>query len=286
MQPQEFVQKWRAVQVKEKSGYQEHFFDLCALLGAKTPIQEDPKGTFYLFEAGARKQQGGQGWADVWRKGSFAIEYKGKRANLDKAYEQLLQYRESLENPPLLMVSDMDRIVIHTNFTNTVKQVFEFTLDDLLDAKKLSLLKNIFDNPEAFKAKTTTEQVTKEAAAEFAKLAQLLARYEKDKTPHEIAHFLIRVLFCLFAEDVELLPKGMFSRLVKQVGHNATAFSAQLRVLFQAMAAGGYFGSDAIRHFNGSLFDNDTVIPLGSDALAILQKVSKLDWSSIEPAIL
>jgi len=286
MQPQAFVQKWRDVQVKEKSGYQEHFFDLCALLGAKTPIQEDPKGTFYLFEAGATKQSGGQGWADVWRKGCFAMEYKGVGANLTKAYEQLLQYRESLQNPPLLIVSDMQRMIVHTNFTNTVKRTVEFTLDDLLKPDKLAYLKQIFTNPEAFKAQTTTEQVTKEAAAEFAKLAQLLARYEKDKTPHEIAHFLIRVLFCLFAEDVELLPKGMFSRLVKQVGHNATAFSAQLRVLFQAMATGGYFGSDAIRHFNGSLFDDDTVIPLGSDALAILQKVSKLDWSSIEPAIL
>jgi len=73
---------------------------------------------------------------------------------------------------------------------------------------------------------------------------------------------------------------------VKKFGNKAPIFSTALRDLFHAMATGGLFGDEEIRHFNGWLFDNDTVIPLGSEALAILQKVSKLDWSSIEPAIL
>ena len=68
----------------------------------------------------------------MWKKGHFAWEYKGPRANLEAAYEQLLQYRESLENPPLLVVSDLQAIQVHTNFTNSVKRVTTFALDDLL----------------------------------------------------------------------------------------------------------------------------------------------------------
>ena len=66
-----------------------------------------PPARWFTFEAGASKTAGGQGWADVWKKGYFAWEYKGQHADLDKAYQQLLQYREALLNPPLLIVSDI-----------------------------------------------------------------------------------------------------------------------------------------------------------------------------------
>ena len=105
--PQAFVQKWRINTRKERSAAQEHFIDLCRLIGHPTPGEAATSST-YDFEAGASKQAGGSGWADVWKKGYFAWEYKGKHADLDKAYHQLLQYRESLLNPPLLIVSDID----------------------------------------------------------------------------------------------------------------------------------------------------------------------------------
>jgi hypothetical protein len=132
LSPQEFVAKWSKATLKERSAAQEHFIDLCHLVGHPTPAEADPTGQTFTFEAGASKQRGGQGWADVWKKGCFAWEYKGKHKDLDQAYQQLLQYRESLLNPPLLIVSDIEQIVIHTNFTNTVKQVVRIGLDDLL----------------------------------------------------------------------------------------------------------------------------------------------------------
>ena len=79
--------------LKERSAYQEHFIDVCRLIGHPTPGELDPVGGFFTFEAGAGKQSGGEGWADVWYKGRFAWEYKGKHANLDKAYQQLLHSR-------------------------------------------------------------------------------------------------------------------------------------------------------------------------------------------------
>ena len=84
--PQDFVAKWRHTTLKERSAAQEHFLDLCHLIGHPTPAEADPTGTTFTFEAGAATQRGGRGWADIWKRGSFAWEYKGKHANLDAAY--------------------------------------------------------------------------------------------------------------------------------------------------------------------------------------------------------
>jgi hypothetical protein len=140
MTPQDFIAKWRAAELKERSASQSHFNDLCALLGVIDPIAADPVGEWFAFEKGASKTSGGEGWADVWRKGCFAWEYKGPRKDLDKAFSQLLQYSVALENPPLLIVSDMDRIRIHTNWTNTVQEVHEYTLEDLIEGDKREAL--------------------------------------------------------------------------------------------------------------------------------------------------
>ena len=287
--PQQFVHKWRDVTLKERSAAQEHFLDLCHLIGHPTPAEDDPTGQRFTFEAGADKQPrgqaaGGQGWADVWKRGCFAWEYKGKHADLGKAYQQLLQYRESLLNPPLLVVCDIERIVVHTNFTNTVKQTVEIGLDDLLTPAGMAHLRALFTEPERFKSSQTSEQVTEQAAREFARLAALLR--EQDDDPHRIAHFLIRLLFCLFAEDIDLLPRNLFDNLVARTRSQPHAFAAQLGQLFGAMASGGWFGADEIHHFNGGLFNDATVLPLDRTGLDILARIASLDWSSIEPSIL
>ena len=283
LSPQQFVAKWRDVALKERSAAQSHFNDLCALLGQPTPVEADPLGVWYTFEAGAEKQGGGEGFADVWKSGFFAWEYKGKHANLDKAYEQLLKYRESLRNPPLLVVSDIDSIVIHTNFTNTVKQAITLTLDDLLDPAKLDLLRAVFTNPERLKAATTTEQVTARAAAHLAELANLLRKY--GEAPEAIARFLIQLLFCLFAEDIGLLPGQLFTRIVQTTRRLPDVFAQQLAALFEAMCNGGMFALEPVSRFDGGLFDDATVVPLDSDGLDVLAEVCGLDWSNLEPSI-
>ena len=109
MTPQEFIAKWKPANLSERSAAQQHFLDLCDLLGQPKPAAADPEGAWYTFERGVHKIGGGEGWADVWYKGHFAWEYKRKRRNLLEAYQQLLLYRENLDNPPLLVVSDLDR---------------------------------------------------------------------------------------------------------------------------------------------------------------------------------
>jgi type II restriction/modification system DNA methylase subunit YeeA len=281
--PQEFVNKWQGVTLKERSAVQEHFIDLCRLVDHPTPAMDDPTGERFTFEAGLTKQGGGQGWADVWKKRHFAWEYKGKAADLGKAFQQLLKYRESLENPPLLVVSDIDNIVIHPNFVNRVNEPITITLNDLLTPEGMARLRAIFYKPDYFESKQTTEQVTREAAVEFAKLATHLQSQGQD--PHEIAHFSIRLLFCLFAEDTGLLPKDLFSRLIEGGRRNPKAFEAQLRGLFGSMATGGYFGEHDILFFNGGLFDSNHVLALDGIGIGILQRIALLNWAAIEPSI-
>ncbi|MEI6171294.1 MAG: hypothetical protein WCQ45_02275 [bacterium] len=91
------------------------------MLGHETPAQADSDGVWFTFERSADKSTGGQGLADVWKKGFFAWEYKGKHKELDAAYAQLLRYCDALLDPPLLVVSDMEMIVVHTNLNSTVR---------------------------------------------------------------------------------------------------------------------------------------------------------------------
>jgi hypothetical protein len=118
MTPEQFIAKWQANTRNERAACQEYFINLCDLLGEPTP-NTDPDGSTYAFEKGATKATGGDGWADVWRKSCFGWEYKGKHKDLETAHRQLLLYAGALGNPPLLVVSDISRIVVRTNWTNS-----------------------------------------------------------------------------------------------------------------------------------------------------------------------
>lgn len=284
MTPQEFLRKWRHVELKERSASQSHFNDLCALLGVPDPVSADPTGEWFTFEKGASKTSGGEGWADVWRRGSFAWEYKGRHANLDKANAQLLQYAVALENPPLLIVSDMDRIVVRTNWTNTVQERHDFVLDDLIDGTVRDRLKAAFVDPEVFRPQKSRQELTEETAGEFAGLAQRLR--DRGHEAHHVAHFVNRLVFCMFAEDVGLLPDNLFTKMLTASAVRPERFEGNARKLFAAMATGGDIDFTPIDWFNGGLFDDDRALPLSPDDISDLLKVSKRHWDQIDPSIL
>ena len=173
-----------------------------------------PTGRHYCFERGARKDTGGDGWADVWKRHCFAWEYKGKHADLDVAFNQLRQYALALENPPLLIVSDMARFRVRTNWTNSVSLTHEFGLDDLADATTRDKLKWAMSDPERLRPGESRQALTERAAATFAVLAQSLR--ERGHESQAVAHFVNRLVFCMFAEDVGLLPADMFTRMLQQ----------------------------------------------------------------------
>lgn len=284
MTPGEFIAKWRASGLKERSAAQEHFIDLCRLLGEPTPAEADPTGEHYCFERGARKDTGGDGWADVWKRHCFAWEYKGKHADLDAAFNQLRQYALALENPPLLIVSDMVRFRIRTNWTNSVSLTHEFGLDDLTDAATRDKLKWAMSDPERLRPGESRQALTERAAATFAVLAQSLR--ERDHEPQAVAHFVNRLVFCMFAEDVGLLPANLFTRMLQQARKQPGEFAGMARTLFGAMSSGGLVGFETVAWFNGGLFDDDTALPLEKFEIETTLEAAALDWSEIDPSIL
>ena len=292
MTPGAFIAKWRAAELKERSAAQEHFIDLCRLLDEPTPAEADPTGDWYCFERGARKDTGGDGWADVWKRHHFAWEYKtpapakagGQHADLDAAFNQLRQYALALENPPLLIVSDMARFRIRTNWTNSVSETHEFTLDDLADAAIRDKLKWAMSDPERLRPGETRQALTERAAATFAALAQSLRARGHD--PQAVAHFVNRLVFCMFAEDVGLLPNSMFTRMLEHARQQPDDFAVLARDLFGAMATGGRVGFETVAWFNGGLFDDDAALPLDKAEIETTLKASALDWSEIDPSIL
>ena len=112
-------------------------------------------GEWFTFEKGVTKSGGGEGFADVWKKGFFAWEYKKKKRNLDDALGQLVRYAAALENPPLQVACDADRLVIRTAWTNAVPKSYELKLDDLADPRRLDILRSVFFDPEKWRPKET-----------------------------------------------------------------------------------------------------------------------------------
>ena len=279
----EFIAKWEKVALTERSAAQQHFLDLCDVFDHPKPAQADPTGESFTFERGASKQAGGQGWADVWKRGFFAIEYKGKHRDLDAAYTQLLQYREALENPPLLIVCDMDRIVVHTNFTATAAVVHDISLAELDAPRNIEILRAVFHEPEKLRPGASSEAITTEAARHIAEIA--LALRARGLDPEHVARFLDRIVFCLFAEDIGLLPEDLFTRIVAKAGDDPARFCNLIGQLFHAMADGGDFGLDTIRHFNGDLFTDGAILELTREEIQSIREAAVLDWAAVDASI-
>ncbi|MYE79723.1 MAG: class I SAM-dependent DNA methyltransferase, partial [Chloroflexi bacterium] len=294
MTPQEFVTKWAGTDRNESQSAQAHFLDVCKLVGVEMPgAGRTADGDIFTFEQATAKTQGSAGAADVFYEGHFAIEYKapGKYRDLREAYNQLLGYREGLNNPPLLVVTDINNWEIHSNFPNSQKRVYPFTHAEIAsNPAVMGWLRDMFHAPQRLHPRRNSEQVTREAAAAFQLIADNMRDW--DAEPQRIAFFLTKLVFCLFAEDIGLLPgtssespQGIFSHIIEQSRRKPSVFQQYARKLFIAMNNGGEILMRDIPYFNGTLFDVVTVEDLSSEALDGLAQAAALDWSDIEPSI-
>ena len=291
-----FVEKWRQVSARETQASQSHFNDLCEVLGVPKPLDADHEGVDYAFEKAVRRPGRAPGKADVWKRDCFGWEYKGKRKNLDAAYQQLLGYREGLGNPPLLIVSDMNRIEIHTNFTNTEPRVIAFDLNDFRNNPFhfSKILLDVFRDPEALHPNRDPRYITETAAAKFGEVAQALRDLDHD--PNQVARFLNRLIFCLFAESMQLfqndtrMPHRPLTVALQNLNRQPERARERFAALFEAMARRDVYdyGPFPIPWFNGGLFDESApqeTFPLTGDLVNILLETAELDWSRIDPAI-
>src|SRR5258706_7248058 len=185
--PAVFVEQWSKSSLREQQGAQSHFSELCELVGHKTPTEMDPDGTFFTFEEQVTKATGGKGRADVWYKGHFAWEYKGKHRDLDAAYAQLLAYKGDLDNPALLVVCDFLEYRIYPQWPNTSGLPFKFSNAELVRPDTLRYITWLLENPTKFLEQRQSEleqreKITIELADQFAHLASLMRQYpSKDK---------------------------------------------------------------------------------------------------------
>jgi len=283
-----FITKWERNPLNERAVAHEHFADLCRLLQQPTPNDPnplDPSHESYRFEKPLTKVGGKAGFADVWKRGHFVWEYKtkGKYPTLDEAYKQLLLYKEDLENPPVLVACDIARYEVHIGFTGYRTRIEAFEHADLRKSETRKLLHAIFTTPDKLRPQERVETITEEAASHFATVARLLE--QRGFAPTAVAHFFMRVVFALFAEDIHLLPGELMSKNIREAILKPHEFQPRLQALFQKMRDGGFFGNDLIPHFDGGLFDDDRVLPLNPDELTYLGEAAKLDWSAIEPSI-
>jgi hypothetical protein len=305
--PREFINRWAKSDLREQQAAQSHFNELCQLAGHKTPTQLDPEGKFFTFEENVTKATGGRGRADVWYKGRFAWEYKGKHKDLDAAYAQLLAYRGDLGNPPLLVVCDFLEYRIYPQWPNTSGQPFVFRNEELDRTDTLRYITWLLEAPEQFLQLRQSElerreQITLKLAQQFAHLADLMREHSQEAgwTPMRIARFLTKLVFALFAEDVGLLPtfdqKGIIRYIADGAGESPESFPKYLRELFSAMdGERGDFLFKRVPYFNGGLFADST--PGSGDglevldlthipgALQLLREVSQADWRSVNPTI-
>ena len=280
MTPAQFIAKWQHNPLSERAGAQPFFLDLCAMLGVPTPGDPD----HYCFERGATRTGAGHGWADVWMRGHFGWENKGPGGDLGGALRQLMTYALALDNPPLLVVSNRALTEIHTHFTGTPSETHTIRLEDIGTPDNQQKLRWLFTDPERFRPGRTVLDITADAAGRFADIARSMTT--RGHEPQKVAHFLIQCLFCMFAEDIGLLPRKLFERVIDKRQGDAGKLAGSVAELFGAMRAGGDFLLEDIAYFNGGLFERIDVVEMIPAEIDALLRASRMDWSSIEPSIL
>jgi type II restriction/modification system DNA methylase subunit YeeA len=141
-----------------------------------------------------------------------------------------------------------------------------------------------FADPERLRPGITRRHVTEIAAEKFAELAKDLRA--KGHDPQTVAHFVNRLVFCMFAEDIGLLPNAMFTRMLKEAHRAPAEFETLCRALFGAMQTDGRLGFERVEWFDGGLFDDDTALPLSKVEIERALDAADMDWSQIDPSIM
>lgn len=282
--PEEFVAKWAGdADLNEKQGSHHHFLDLCDMLGVQRPPTGEGNED-YTFERSFPGLTGRVRFADVWKRGCFAWEYKRPGKSLVEALDQLLRYAFRLDNPPLLVVTDRQKFEIHTHYTGYPTRCIAFSNRDLLDPRVQSQLRAVFKEPYCFKPERDSRHVTESVAASVVKVADMLR--DAGIPPADAAHFLCQYVFCCFAEDIGLMKDTQrpFKRLLTQK-LTPKQLQSQLTHLFEVMRLGGAFGADQIPWFNGGLYDSINVPILPPAAVRILAKAAEDRWDAIDASI-
>ena len=253
------------------------FLDICALVDHPTPVSYRDRDTFTL----EKHVPGGD--ADAYLEGHFGWEFKGSDNQLDGALTQLLRYQVYLKTPPLLIVSSFQTIRIRTNFRDMETVVHEIPVAALDQPEHLEKLRWVFHTPDEFRTNRTVAEATKESADLFKTIVEDMEQRNED--PEKVARYLNQIIFCLYAEDADLLPNALFTETLREHSNDPATFDLAIRNLFTQMAGGGLFGAARVAHFNGDLFNTVDTVEFSRTALGKLLEATERDWRNIDPSI-
>lgn len=215
-----------------------------------------------------------------------------------KARGQAEQYARALPasegRPPLLIVVDVGHsIELYSEFTRTGgtyvpfpdPQSHRILLARLSEPDVREMLRLAWTDPTALDPSRRSARVTREIAKSLGRLAASLEK--SGHSAEAVATFLMRALFTMFAEDVELLPNDSFVNLLKSLHGHTDQFVPMIEELWGRMKTGGFSTvlREKVRHFNGGLFEHATALPLTDDQFELLIEASRADWRDVEPAI-
>jgi hypothetical protein len=214
-----------------------------------------------------------------------------------KARGQAERYVRAIpdDNPPFVIVVDVGHsFEVFADFSQAGKaylpfpdpRTFRIRLADLADPKIRERLRLIWTNPAALDPAKHSADVTREVSGHLAELAKSLESAGHE--PDIVAQFLTRCLFCMFAEDVELLPKDSFTEMLESLPASGEGFVQKVRTLFEEMQKGTDYSvvlNRKLLRFNGGLFENCSVLPINDLQLGLLKEASRQNWGNVEPAI-
>ena len=317
-----FIERWRGVTGSERANYQLFISGLCDLLDLPRPepAHEDTRDNAYVFERRVAFAHGdgstSNGFIDCYRRSAFVLEAKKVKAGvhtkgfddaLMRARAQAEGYARALPaaegRPPFLVVVDVGHVIeLYSEFTRSGATYTPFPdvrshrikLDDLHHETVRERLKTLWLDPMALDPARASAKVTRGVAVQLAAVARSLEA--AGHPPEQVAGFLTRCLFSMFAEDIELLPRtangdGAFVDLLKRYGNEPATLQNMLRALWTDMDRGGFsaaLSKDVLR-FNGKLFKSPSsdgyVLPLNRDQIDGLLAAARANWREVEPAI-
>jgi len=238
------------------------------------------------------------------RKGTARRGTKEWLKEMVKARQQAERYARNLEAdqglPPFIIVVDVGYVIeLYADFGGQGKyeqypnrNEYRIYMDDLLKEEVQELFCMIWTEPQSLDTSKYAAQVTREVAAELAELGKSYA--SKGFADETVAKFLMRCLFTMFAEDVELIPLLSFETLLKNARDKKAHKNVPklLEELWSTMNEGGFsvaISEDLVR-FNGGLFREDkggtiAALPVNEVQLGLLINAAEKDWTNVEPSI-
>ena len=213
--------------------------------------------------------------------------------------------------PPFLIVCDVGRAFeLYFDWSGNGRgydffpdrQGYRITIDQLADPDVQELFRDIWTDPQARDPRLRAAEVTRTVAQRLADVSKWLeatqkarttglSDYERSLAIEETSLFLMRILFCMFAEDVGLLPKASFTNFLAEALEDDRHFDNGLKELWTLMGDGerqprwSWVIKDEVRYFNGGLFDNPKTFVLGQADRGELLAAARADWKRVEPAI-